>query len=52
MTAIIEAQARRVGRYWDRYYETGEERWLHAATEADRIYCRMVEREREMAGAA
>ena len=40
-TVLMEQQSRRIDRLWKRWEETGEDRWLEAATEADRHYRRL-----------
>lgn len=40
---MLDSQLRRIDRRWERYEETGEERWLVAALAADRAYRRMRE---------
>lgn len=42
--SLVAAQLRRIDRLWSRYEETGDERWMTAAIEADRLYLRLKER--------
>jgi hypothetical protein len=46
LQSLIEAQVRRIDRLWTRFEETGDERWMCAAQDADRMYRRMRERTR------
>jgi len=40
-TTLLESQLRRIDHLWTRYEDTGDEQWLIAATEADRIFLHM-----------
>lgn len=44
LRCALDGQLDRVDRLWDRWERTGEEKWMAAAIEADRLYRRMKER--------
>lgn len=44
LCSVLSAQLRVVDFCWDRYERTGEQRWLDAATAADRMYLQLRER--------
>lgn len=44
VSGLLASQLRRIDRCWTRFEATGEDKWMAAAIEADRMYLRMKER--------